>query len=126
MRADGRFGLGLHSWGPASPVWTRSLPRAPQHTHTQILHPPHSAPGGGPTFDALLEPLAAPFVGTPPRAILGSLILHVLTVFALGRGRGWETAGLTQDLTRPTSDRRPPAPAPQARLEKGPHALSTI
>lgn len=39
------------------------------------------------TFDALLQPLAAPLVGAPPLPLLRGLVLRLLTVFALGRGR---------------------------------------
>lgn len=39
------------------------------------------------TFDALLQPLAAPLVGAPPLPLLRGLVLRLLTVFALGGGR---------------------------------------
>jgi len=63
-----------------------ALHQVPQvHLHANPPPPP-SAQGWGPTFNALLEPLAAPFVGTPPEPLLRGLFPHLL--FALGRGRG--------------------------------------
>lgn len=68
------------------------------------MHTPSSAQHL--TFDALLQPLAAPLVGTPPLPLLRSLVLRLLTVSALGGDREERQRG---------SPRADPACHPQRR-----------
>jgi hypothetical protein len=58
------------------------------------------------TFNALFEPLAAPFIGPPPLTLLSGFLLHFLTFSALGRERIEDSRvyqGLTQAYFRQDS-----------------------
>lgn len=93
------YGVGLHQ--PPGHL----KPNLGMGTNTSGFLSPCSLPGL--TFDALLEPLAAPFIGPPPGPLLSGLFLVLCTIFALGKDRGF-----TQNACEPAFHSETPKTTP--------------